>query len=189
MAHLKKSATTGHLLKTGTGHLTKGCNTCTNCSSIGTQARMVVSSLAWCLSGCEGWTPGGGVTYTLSNTGVAIPSGTYDLNRATDCVYTTTASCSIPYYNNAFCSGSPAGYLTYYTFYIGFTATEIIAKIVIGDVGVGELTLFSGTYSISSPYDCTATRTISNNLTSSNCQTLASPNYIGKDGSVDVSMI
>lgn len=78
MAHIKKGAS-GHMLKTGTGHLSKGCLACSNCSNSVSRIRVAVAGMSWSPTPpCTGV----GVFGNSMNvdSGGSPPNGTYDLD-------------------------------------------------------------------------------------------------------------
>ena len=172
MAHIKKSASTGHLLKTLTGHLTKGCggSPCATCSAEGTTLRIVLSGLTVCWGSCHVPT---GAIYSVDTASI---DGTYDFpfdfstgGSPGGGIFPDTRFCtvygsvgtSINYWNNGTCSGSPAGTLDF-SFVLVLDQTEIRLNMVLSQGSVGPFDVFIGTLSATAPYDCTASHVINN---------------------------
>lgn len=100
MAHLKKSAATGHLLKTATGHLTKSCSNPWGICACGYgTARVVISGVTECA--CGATTNYWGVNGTVD--------GTYDLpfdsSSGVNCYYKLTPTdITLRQYDDAGCT-------------------------------------------------------------------------------------
>lgn len=100
MAHLKKSAATGHLLKTAAGHLSKGCsNPWSVCACGYGTARVVISGVTECA--CGATTNYWGVNGTVD--------GTYDLpyfsTTGSTCIYKLTPTdITLRQYDDAGCT-------------------------------------------------------------------------------------
>lgn len=103
MAHIKKSASTGHLLKTATGHLTKGCSSPTDlCYCSGETCRLVITGVT-SYTTCTYYDP----YYKKVSSDI---NGTYDVPFTSsgfpNCNYQLTTSLTTGRYFDASCSSA-----------------------------------------------------------------------------------
>lgn len=175
MAHLKKSAATGHLLKTATGHLSKGCGGIGDlCYCVGETARVVLSGVT-SVTSCE-------IRFGLFRSKIsAAIDGTYDLPiisaDSITCVYLLTTGLTFGLYNDDACTDLSSGP---FTCEMRLTVYTISGQIVLRFGGGSYLeTLF---YSDGTEYIATCESTdISNLNTDTN-------GVLGYGGSANISI-